>query len=154
MNAPAQQGLPHLPTEQEVALAKEGSRELSMVMTTKEEVQEITVRSGDNEQVVRLPASAVQMLMEILVNISQGNAVQVVPVHAELTTQQAADFLMVSRPYLVKLLDEGQIQHRKVGSHRRIRYDDLLQFKEREGRARKAALDELAAEAQELDMGY
>lgn len=154
MNAATQQGLPHLPTEQEVALAKEGSRELSMVMTTREEVQEITVRSGDNEQVVRLPASAVQMLMEVLVNISQGNAVQIVPVHAELTTQQAADFLMVSRPHLVKLLDEGKIEHRKVGSHRRIRYDDLLKFKEQEGRARKAVLDELAAEAQELNMGY
>lgn len=154
MNAATQQGLPHLPTEQEVALAKEGSRELSMVMTTREDVQEITVRHGDNEQVVRLPSSAVQMLMEILVNISQGNAVQVVPVHAELTTQQAADFLMVSRPHLVKLLDEGKIQHRKVGSHRRIRYEDLLRFKEQEERARKAVLDKLVADAQELDMGY
>ena len=154
MNAPAQQGLPHLPTEKEVALAKEGSRELSMVMTTPDETQEITVCMGHSEQRVHLPASAVQMLMDILVNISQGNAVQVVPVHTELTTQQAADILMVSRPYLVKLLDEKKIEHRKVGSHRRIRYNDLLKFKEQEERARKAVLDELAAEAQELDMGY
>lgn len=154
MNAPVQQGLPNLPTEQEIALAKEGSRELSMVMTTPDETQEITVCMGHSEQRVHLPASAVQMLMDILVNISQGNAVQVVPVHAELTTQQAADILMVSRPYLVKLLDEKKIEHRKVGSHRRIRYNDLLKFKEQEERARKAVLDQLAAEAQELDMGY
>lgn len=154
MNAPVQQGLPNLPTEQEIALAKEGSRELSMVMTTPEETQEITVCMGHSEQRVHLPASAVQMLMDILVNISQGNAVQVVPVHAELTTQQAADILMVSRPYLVKLLDEKKIEHRKVGSHRRIRYNDLLKFKDQEERARKAVLDELAADAQELDMGY
>ncbi|MFO1405624.1 MAG: helix-turn-helix domain-containing protein [Azonexus sp.] len=154
MNAPAQQGLPQLPTEKEVALAKEGSRELSMVMNTPDETQEITICMGHSEQRVHLPASAVQMLMDILVNISQGNAVQVVPVHAELTTQQAADILMVSRPYLVKLLDEKKIEHRKVGSHRRIRYNDLLKFKEQEERARKAVLDELAAEAQELDMGY
>lgn len=154
MNAPVQQGLPNLPTEQEIALAKEGSRELSMVMTTPDETQEITVCMGHSEQRVHLPASAVQMLMDILVNISQGNAVQVVPVHAELTTQQAADILMVSRPYLVKLLDEKRIEHRKVGSHRRIRYNDLLKFKEQEERARKAVLDQLAAEAQELDMGY
>ncbi|PKO47296.1 MAG: DNA-binding protein [Betaproteobacteria bacterium HGW-Betaproteobacteria-4] len=154
MNTPVQQGLPNLPTEQEMALAKEGSRELSMVMTTPEETQEITVCMGHSEQRVHLPASAVQMLMDILVNISQGNAVQVVPVHAELTTQQAADILMVSRPYLVKLLDEKKIEHRKVGSHRRIRYNDLLQFKAQEERARKAVLDELTAEAQELDMGY
>ena len=77
MNAPVQQGLPNLPTEQEIALAKEGSRELSMVMTTPEETQEITVCMGHSEQRVHLPASAVQMLMDILVNISQGNAVQV-----------------------------------------------------------------------------
>lgn len=154
MNAQVQQGLPNLPTEQEIALAKEGSRELSMVMTTPEETQEITVCMGHSEQRVHLPASAIQMLMDILVNISQGNAVQVVPVHAELTTQQAADILMVSRPYLVKLLDEKKIEHRKVGSHRRIRYNDLLKFKEREERARNAVLDQLAAEAQELDMGY
>ena len=154
MNAPEQQGLPQLPTEKEVALAKEGSRELSMVMNTPDETQEITICMGHSEQRVHLPASAVQMLMDILVNISQGNAVQVVPVHAELTTQQAADILMVSRPYLVKLLDEKKIEHRKVGSHRRIRYNDLLKFKEQEERARKAVLDELAAEAQELDMGY
>jgi len=154
MNAPVQQGLPKLPTEQEIALAKEGSRELSMVMTTPEKTQEITVCMGHSEQRVHLPASAIQMLMDILVNISQGNAVQVVPVHAELTTQQAADILMVSRPYLVKLLDEQKIEHRKVGSHRRIRYNDLLKFKEQEERARKAVLDQLTAEAQELDMGY
>jgi len=154
MNAQVQQGLPNLPTEQEIALAKEGSRELSMVMTTPEETQEITVCMRHSEQRVHLPASAIQMLMDILVNISQGNAVQVVPVHAELTTQQAADILMVSRPYLVKLLDEMKIEYRKVGSHRRIRYNDLLKFKEQEERARKAVLDELAADAQELDMGY
>lgn len=154
MNATVQQGLPNLPTEQDIALAKEGSRELSMVMTTPDETQEITVCMGHSEQRVHLPSSAVQMLMDILVNISQGNAVQIVPVHAELTTQQAADILMVSRPYLVKLLDEKKIEHRKVGSHRRIRYNDLLTFKEQEERARKAVLNELAAEAQELDMGY
>lgn len=154
MNAPVQQGLPNLPTEQEIALAKEGSRELSMVMTTPEETQEISVCLGHSEQKVHLPASAIQLLMDVLVNISQGNAVQIVPVLAELTTQQAADILLVSRPYLVKLLNEGKIEHRKVGSHRRIRYNDLLKFKALEERARKSVLDELAAEAQVLDMGY
>jgi excisionase family DNA binding protein len=154
MNAQVQQGLPNLPTAHEIALAKEGSRELSMVMSTPEETQEISVCMGHSEQKVHLPASAIQLLMDVLVNISQGNAVQIVPVLAELTTQQAADILLVSRPYLVKLLDEGKIEHRKVGSHRRIRYNDLLKFKTQEERARKSVLDELAAEAQAFDMGY
>lgn len=154
MNAPVHNGLPHLPTEQEVALAKEVSRELSCLMATKDETQEITVRRGDNEQVVRLPTSAVQLLMDILVNISMGNAVQVVPVHAEMTTQEAAELLMVSRPYLIKLLDEGKIEHRKVGSHRRVKYCDVLRYKEAQESSRKSALDELAREAQEMGMGY
>lgn len=154
MNAPVKNGLPHLPTDQEIALAKEGSRELSMVMETREGVQEITVKHGENEQTVRLPSSAFQLLMDILVNIGQGNAVQVVPVHAELTTQEAADLLMVSRPYLIKLLDEGKIAYRKVGTHRRVQYGALLAFKEQEAQARKASLDALAAESQELNMGY
>lgn len=154
MNAPVQNGLPHLPNEQEVALAKEVSRELSALMTTKDETQEITVRRGDSEQVVRLPASAVEMLMDILVNISMGNAVQIVPVHAEMTTQEAAELLMVSRPYLIKLLDEGKIDHRKVGTHRRVKYCDVLKYKEAHESARKKALDELAQEAQEMGMGY
>jgi len=154
MNAQVQQGLPNLPTAHEIALAKEGSRELSMVMSTPEDVQEISVCIGLSEQKVHLPASAIQLLLDVLVNISQGNAVQIVPVLAELTTQQAADILLVSRPYLVKLLDEGKIEHRKVGSHRRIRYNDLLKFKTHEEKARKSVMDELAAEAQALDMGY
>lgn len=154
MNPPVKNGLPSLPTDQEIALAKEGSRELSMVIETKEGIQEITVRHGENEQTVRLPSSAFQLLMDVLVNISQGNAVQVVPIHAELTTQQAADLLMVSRPHLIKLLDEGKITHRKVGTHRRVPYGALLAFKEQQAQARGAALDALAAEAQELGMGY
>jgi excisionase family DNA binding protein len=155
MNAPTPHGFPNLPTAQEVALAKEGSRELSMVMATKEDVQEITIRTQAGEaQIVRLPKAAVELLKDILVNISMGNAVQVVPVHAEMTTQEAADLLMISRPHFIKLLDEKKIDFRKVGTHRRVKYSDVLRFKEMQAATTRATLDELAAEAQALDMGY
>ncbi|MDD2686271.1 MAG: helix-turn-helix domain-containing protein [Gallionella sp.] len=154
MSNKAQGGLPLLPSDVDIELAKESSRALSMILATKEDVQKVTIQSDGEKTKVELPMSAFRLFIDILANLSQGNAVQVVPVHAELTTQEAADLLMVSRPHLIKLLDEHKIPFRKVGTHRRIRYSDLLNFKNNEEKLREAALDELAAQAQELGMGY
>ena len=85
--------------------------------------------------------------------MAQGNAVTLTPVHAELTTQEAADLLHVSRPFLIRLLDGKQINYRKVGRHRRIRFDDLMEYKQKTDAQRSEALDELVAQSQELGMG-
>ncbi|MFF4413335.1 helix-turn-helix domain-containing protein [Streptosporangium sp. NPDC001559] len=97
-----------------------------------------------------LPREAVSLLAFILAQAAEGRGVTVIPSHAELTTQQAADMLNVSRPYLIKLLEEGEIPFRLVGKHRRVTYEDLQEYKRRDDAKRRTAADELAALGQEL----
>lgn len=94
------------------------------------------------------------LLRDLLVEMAQGNAVTIVPTHTELTTQEAANILNVSRPHLVKLLEDGVIPFSRTGTHRRIRYQDLLSYCDQRGLENRAALDELASQAQENDMDY
>jgi excisionase family DNA binding protein len=106
------------------------------------------------EQSVTIPSEAFALFVQILAQMANGNPVAIVPVHAELTTQQAAEMLNVSRPYLVGLLDEKVIPFRMVGSHRRVRVADLLMYKQKDDAERQAVADELAAEAQRHGLGY
>jgi excisionase family DNA binding protein len=141
--------IPTLPTEMDATLAKETSRLLAPRMCSK---TPLSFRIGDaaKEQTLQLPAPAVKMLVRILEEMARGNAVTLIPVHAELTTQEAADMLNISRPSLIQLLDEGKIEFRKVGTHRRIRFDALMAFKRQADAERRAALAELAAYDQEI----
>lgn len=150
-----EQVLTKMPTAHEAKEAKDAARALAPILGHKR-AREIKVRaSGDGaEATVTVPRGAFQFFLEILGHMANGNTVTVVPVHAELTTQEAADLLHVSRPHLVGLLDAGQIPHRLVGTHRRILASDLLAYVGKDKARRRAVLDELASEAQKHNLGY
>ncbi|MGH7882630.1 MAG: helix-turn-helix domain-containing protein [Candidatus Dormibacteraceae bacterium] len=115
----------------------------------------IFIRSGLNEETsFCVPKFAMSLLIKALEYMVQGNPVAIFPYNAEVTTQQAADLLNVSRPYIVKLVEEGRIPHRKVGSRRRILMADLAAYKNRDDQIRQRAIEQLIEEAQRLNLGY
>jgi excisionase family DNA binding protein len=141
------------PTKADSALAKESGQKLAAHMGAANGLR-LEVKTGTVSEELVLPPSALRLLVRVLTELGEGNAVTLTPLRAELTTQQAADLLNVSRPHLVKLLDEGAIPGRKVGSHRRVLLTALLTYKREFEAKRQAALDELAALSQDLKMGY
>jgi excisionase family DNA binding protein len=143
---------PIQPTEEVSALAADASRRLFRVIgASQRETCVVRFESAPDEPVV-LPAAAVRLLGAVLTELAKGNAVTLMPHHAELTTQEAADLLNVSRPFLIGLLEDGQLPHHKVGTHRRVRFADLMTYKRRRDAESEEALRELAALSQEMKL--
>ncbi len=138
------------PTAQDAATARSSSRALSRYARAG---KPLILCAGD-EKPVELPAATAALLVEILEALAAGQAVTLLPEDAELTAAQAADILNVSRPYLMKLLDDQPIPHRKVGRDRRVRLQDIMAYKAARSRERKDILTQLTREAQEQGMGY
>ncbi len=109
---------------------------------------------GPDGEAMEIPASAFHALKLVVQGMSRGQTMTVVPHGKELTTQEAADLLHVSRPHLVKLLDDGIIPHYKVGTHRRVRIEDVLDYRELRASTRREKLDELTRLSEELEGGY
>lgn len=151
MNAVLHESSPLLPTQQDAELARTSSRLLAACIGHGSTAR-LRVVDGDGE--IEVPVAALRMLVDILAHMAEGSAISLVPIHAELTTQQAADFLGVSRPHLVKLVEQGALLHHKVGSHRRIFFRDLLEYRRTRMVQSHAALEALAEQAQKLGMGY
>ena len=141
-----------LPDEHQVELARESSAALARLLRNHPKQDRARVHM-DGEDMV-LPRQAIDLLRTILSEMSQGNGITVLPVHAQLTTQEAANLLNVSRPYLVKLLEDGVLPFTKVGTHRRIAFADVLNYKRQQDQSADEAMQELADQAQDLGLGY
>jgi excisionase family DNA binding protein len=138
-------------TGEEARLARETSRQLSRALSNRKSV---TLRLGGIKEEIKLPKAAGSLLVEILNELGKGKAVKVLAMDAEISTQQAADLLHVSRPFLINLLERKEIPFHRIGSHRRLRLSDVLAYKKRTDEQRMAALDELTQLSQDLGLGY
>ncbi|QDV13876.1 Helix-turn-helix domain protein [Rosistilla oblonga] len=140
-----------VPSETDIANAKEFSRAVARDI---DPTSVITIQSTGDGRSIEVPKNVFDVLVKTLAIMAEGKAFSLIPVDKELTTQQAADILNVSRPFLSKVLDLGEIPHRKVGRNRRVKFCDLIEYKKKQEQSSKAALQSLADEAQELGMGY
>lgn len=143
-------------TPEMAQIAQDAAREATRIQSRLRRARTVTLHleGAKHSEALTLPRTAFELLIQILGHMANGNTVTLLPLHAELTTQQAADLLNVSRPFVVSLLEERKLPYRKVGTHRRIRMADLIAYKSREDEERRRVLAELTAEAQKLDLGY
>ncbi len=141
------------PSAKDAAIARVSGQLLSRYAQQKKPLT-LRVRDAGQESPIELPAGAVALLMDILEAMAAGRGVTILPESAELTTVEAAEMLNVSRPFLIKLLEDKTIPHRKVGRHRRVRMEDVMAYKTAIDQEREVVLDQLSREAQEQDMGY
>ena len=132
-------------------MAQEAVRALASALRSAQG-QTVRVAAGGETRQVVVPRHAFELFLDVLGQMANGNAVTLVPVHAELTTQQAAELLNVSRPHVIKLLEAGELPFHKVGTHRRISAADLFAFRRKRAAQADEAMAELARLFQELGL--
>jgi excisionase family DNA binding protein len=152
--APSPLGTAMIPNAHDMQLAAESRLTLGALAQTSGDFTFTVAGEGGETTQLRIPSSAMQLLFAALSEMACGNAVSLLPLNAELTTQQAAEILNVSRPYLVGLLEKGDMAYRKVGVQRRVPLREVIAYKTRTDIDRRSALNELAQLGQELGVGY
>lgn len=143
-------------TQQEQQIASESLFNLTKTSAAiaKEESNTVKIKIQESGEFITVPKKALDLLFTILSKMAEGKSISLVPSDAEVSTQQAADMLNVSRPHIVKLLEQGVIPFKKVGSHRRILLEDLIKYDATLKEQRSKSLKFLAKQAQELNLGY
>ncbi|MGI9251625.1 MAG: helix-turn-helix domain-containing protein [Pseudohongiellaceae bacterium] len=139
------------PSARDTATARESARILSRHHAQTKAPLKLQITGSKQTEPIELPAGAVPLLKDILEKMAVGHGIAIIPEGAELTTAQAANILNVSRPFLVKLIDENKIPHRKVGTHRRILIEDLIKYMH-EIERRETILDQIVAESQKMGL--
>jgi len=142
---------PRVPSDEASAQAREAARQLARLLPEGERPLRL-VSEGDGRESISVPPDADRLFLDALTQLGQGRAVTISPGKAELTTQEVADYLNVSRPYVAKLIESGRLPALLVGTQRHISFADLIKFDEKNREARRAALDELARIDQELKL--
>jgi excisionase family DNA binding protein len=149
---------PRLATETEVTQAREASRQLARLLPSGDDDAAASaplrlVTDDSRHEMISIPPGALRLVVDLLTQLGQGRAVTVLPQNAELTTQEVADYLNVSRPYVVSLIEQHKLPARKVGTRRRVAFEDLLRYDEHQQCSqRRAALEELARIDHELGL--
>jgi len=134
------------PSKEERRVAMESYNALAEVLEQLHtENPEIEIEETQDR--IKVPLKALKLLAKILQETSKGRPISIIPTATEMTTQAAADFLGCSRPHLIKLLDQGEINYTKVGRHRRIKFEDLVDYKKR----MKAEQEKLIIEIMQAD---
>ena len=140
---------PIVPTEKDVLIARESQRQIGRMKFGRKESVGLEIEGHQ----ISIPVGIARLLIHVLGRMAEGKSIAMIPFENEVSPQEAAEILRVSRPFAAKLFDEGAIPSRRVGTHRRALTSDVLAYREREKKARLRILDELAAEGQRLDMG-
>lgn len=147
-----------LESKEDVELAKAAQRCIVSALDHSRAVNIAILEEGveriQDSPILKLPPKVLRLFADMLGSLAQGNAVAIMPKELYVSTQEAAMFLNVSRPYLIKMLDEKKIPYHKVGTHRRIKFEDVVTYRDNRKKSSHAALQELVDQAQELDMGY
>ncbi len=141
-------------SDQKVALSSIEELSKSEREAKKSKLNVVKIIFQGSDEVVTIPLKALKLLKSILSNMAEGKSIALLPTDAEISTQQAAEILNVSRPHVVKLLEKGEIPFKKVGSHRRILLHDILDYESKFKKKRRKQLDKLAQNAQKLNLGY
>lgn len=141
-------------SDQKIALSSIEKLVKSEKKATKNKSNVVKLKIQGTDELVSIPLKALKLLTSILTNMAEGKSIALMPTDAEISTQQAAEILNVSRPHIIKLLEKGDIPYKKVGSHRRILLQDILEYEAKFKKKRRKQLNKLAAEAQKLNLGY